>query len=303
VNDHFCVTKAAPILKIRKQTAHEHARQLEAQGAIKRVIGTYPIAWEKGPFAEAFLAACRGQSGDRVGRSRASAPAIAARFHRDTWSWKIRSGPSQEPPWTEQWQAATVDNFAMRIQLKDGRTYRIWESRGKAHSSLMIQPPDHLEFNRDDLAKAARLREKQTATLARNFAEKYGYRFEGRLEVVQDAEIAFEMPGLKLENTGIPGRTRGWVDHSNGAYRGEVEFKGLTDSEKFAHIPEIVDEFEAKHLNTASVLDGVEAKLRDIEDEQRRLASLVDKEADLIQGHQLITAKEILNRQNGGQHA
>jgi hypothetical protein len=287
----MALPQAAAILKISRQTAHTHARELEAAGVLARIPKTNPIAWQRGSAAGVFLRQAR-QSVDRPGRFPASAPRLAARVHRDAWKWKVRSGPRQPPPWMEEWEASGVENFALRLSLKDGREFRIWEIRGKTQSTLVIQPPDYLAYDREDLHRAGRQRELDVARLARTFAEKYGYRFDGRLEVAQDAEMALHVPGLELQNAGIPGRTRRWVDHSGPGGAPELETMSMSDTEKFLDFPDWRDTVEHE-------LKAIKMAQQDREDALAQLAQLVRKDGELSGATMGILAGEIAKRQNG----
>lgn len=297
IEDHLSIPRSAEILKVSRQTAHKHARDLEATGTIARIRGSDPLAFEPGRNAGAFLRVAR-QSAHRPGRSSSSPPRIAARIHRDSWKWKIRSGPRLKPPWSEEWEASGVENFALRLRLKDGREFRVWESRGKNSASLVVQPPDYLAYDKDDLAKAGRRRELEVARLARTFADTYGYQFDGRLEIAQPAEAAVELPGVELQNAGIPGRTRRWTDHSMGEARGEVETMSMSDTEKYLEYPDWKDRVDTEIAAGKLALQDLEDRVGELAKLQRRTTELAGH-ATAIQAHELV---ERING-NGGQHA
>ena len=281
------LSQVAKNLKISRQAAHRHVRELEEIRVIKRLAGCKnPLLFGPDVRADWYrklnIDQRRQSATNQVGAVPPSLP--VGRVHGGSYKFLVVDGPKTEPPWARSWLASGVQMFALRRDVW-GRSFRIVEVRGNRRV-LRVQPPQMYATSPHDIRTARQRAMKECTGVANAFAKEFGYRLQGALSEEQRLEFAFPAP--RLAPVGEPGRDEVWVDRSEG--EPEIETASPEVAASIMELPSFIRESREHQARLEGLVAGLDARLKFSEVMQERILGVTERVVGVIEKGQVVQA-------------
>lgn len=280
--------------KISKQAVSSAVHWLLRAGALAEVPGCgTPKRYQRGPLAERYEDAVKSGATPRAGRLTESSQTVGVEVHRGGVRVKVLGGPGKPVPWAKEW-VASGQKFAHLWHMFGAERYYFKLSAGRTSSTLEVYPPRKWAWSSFDIEKVAASRKRQTVLAIRAFAREFQFELHGPIERHVPDEFAMEVPGIPPFND--PRTDDAWGDESKGAGRVEFETRKPAIAKRFMRLDLWSDEVDEQ-------LKAIRAHISDEKDRWQQLVKLLEEEATMRGVALSATLQEVLNRQNGGQHA